>query len=293
MGSLFHSEFEYSPTFGLWYILTVTSSIACPPEPDVVIGQDGLPRLSQAYIDACERFMETLVTEDDRPIDGFFASSQAMLLVEPLYSSWTHPHFGRRFIAEGNVGVFYAFDRPPVVPDVFLSLDVVLPSDLLKKSNRSYFIWKYGKSPDIVVEIIASPDGGEEREDGKLGIYSHIRVGYCVVYDPMQLNGSEPLRVYVYRNGRLVRTDERWFDHIGLGVTLWHGEYHGMEAVWLRWCDQNGMVIPTGVERAEALRSANLRHAEAEQAYANAEAEKARADRLAAKLRAAGIDPDV
>ena len=36
-------------------------------EPEVVIGPDGLPRLSQAYLDAYERFMQTLVTEDDRP----------------------------------------------------------------------------------------------------------------------------------------------------------------------------------------------------------------------------------
>jgi hypothetical protein len=45
-----------------------------------------------------------------------------------------------------------------------------------------------------------------------------------------------------------------------------------VKAVWLRWCDQEGNVIPTGAELAEA--------------------ERARAERLAARLRALGIDPD-
>jgi hypothetical protein len=55
-------------------------------------------------------------------------------------------------------------------------------------------------------------------------------------------------------------------------VRLWEGEYEGVKAVWLRWCDQKGNVIPTGAELAAA--------------------ERARAERLAARLRALGIDPD-
>jgi hypothetical protein len=72
--------------------------------------------------------------------------------------------------------------------------------------------------------------------------------------------------------GRLRRTDETWFDEVQLGVTLWRGIYEEREDTWLRWCDRNGVVIPTGAERADA--------------------EHERAERLAAKLRAAGIDPD-
>ena len=99
-------------------------------EPEVVIGPDGLPRLSQAYLDAYERFMQTLVTEDDQPVDSFFSAVQARLLIDALYASWKHPRFGRRFIAIGNVGVFYAFHQPPIVPDMSLSLDVTPPADL-------------------------------------------------------------------------------------------------------------------------------------------------------------------
>jgi len=104
-------------------------------------------------------------------------------------------------------------------------------------------------------------------------------------------------------------------------VRLWEGEYEGVKAVWLRWCDQEGNVIPTGAELAEAERARaeeaqrraeaeraraeeEQRRAEAERARAEeaqrraeearqrAEAERQRAERLAARLRALGIDPD-
>ncbi|MDW8396596.1 MAG: Uma2 family endonuclease, partial [Anaerolineae bacterium] len=63
-----------------------------------------------------------------------------------------------------------------------------------------------------------------------------------------------------------------------LGVTLWAGVYGGLEATWLRWCDQEGKLLLTGQERAEAERQ-------------RAEAERQRAERLEAKLRALGVDP--
>ena len=276
------------------------SPIATAPAPDVVIGPDGIPRLSQAYLDEYERFMQTIVTEDDTPLDNLFSAIQARLLIESLYASWSHPRFGRRFIANGNVGVFYAFRQPPVVPDVFLSLDVVLPANLMKKTNRSYFIWEYGKPPDLVVEIVSNAEGGEERVDDKLGIYAQMRVGRYVVYDPGQQTGAELLRVYALSHGQLVRTEERWFEELGLGVVLWQGVYEGSEETWLRWCDRDGAIIPTGEERAEAERiraeaereRAEAEHARAEAERIRAEAERERAERLAAKLRAAGIDPD-
>jgi Uma2 family endonuclease len=235
------------------------------PAPDVVIGPDGLLRLSQAYLDEYERFVQTIVTEDDTPMDNIFSATQAHLLVDSLYASWEHPRFGRRFIARGNVGVFYALRQPPIVPDVFLSLDVTLPADVWKKTNRSYFIWEYGKPPEVVVEVVSNTEGAEEEPDGKLGIYARIGVVRYVVYDPGLQTGDEPLRVYAQSCGRLVRVGETWFEEIGLGVVLWRGVYEGCEGTWLRWCDRDGAVIPTGTERAE---------------------------RLAAKLRAAGIDPD-
>lgn len=60
----------------------------------------------------------------------------------------------------------------------------------------------------------------------------------------------------------------------------------GLEAEWLRWCDIDGTLLPTGEEAAQTAR------AQAAEAQARAEQERERAERLAAKLRTLGIDPD-
>ncbi|MCS7325451.1 MAG: Uma2 family endonuclease [Thermoflexales bacterium] len=264
----------------------MTTSVGSASPPASAPAHPCLPQISQEYLEEYERFVQTIVTEDDTPVDNIFSAKQARLLVESLYTSWQHPEFGRRFIADTNVGVFYALRQPPVVPDMFLSLDVTLPADIWKKTNRSYFIWEYGKPPEVVVEIVSNTEGDEERPDGKLRIYAQMGVVRYIVYDPALQTGREPLRIYTLMQGRLRRTDETWFDEVQLGVTLWRGTYEEREDTWLRWCDRDGVLILTGVERAETERQ----RAEAERQ--RAEAERARAERLAAKLRAAGIDPE-
>jgi hypothetical protein len=62
-------------------------------------------------------------------------------------------------------------------------------------------------------------------------------------------------------------------------VTLWEGIFEGQHATWLRWCDQEGIVIPTGAERTASERQ-------------RADSERQRAERLAQKLRELGMDPD-
>ena len=66
--------------------------------------------------------VETLVTEDDTPVDDMPSEKQQRLLTEPLYSSWSGPGAGRTFLAAANVGVFPEPRNPAIVPDVFLSV---------------------------------------------------------------------------------------------------------------------------------------------------------------------------
>ena len=232
------------------------------------------------YLPDYERF----VTEDDAPVDNFFSEKQQRLLTEPLYSARTAERLGRPLLAAANVGVFYGEGQPAIVPDALVSLDVELAADLWPKANRSYFIWRFGKPPDAVVEIVSNREGGElERKRER---YAQLGVAYYVVFDPQRLLGEEALRCYELRGRTYAPCAGGWLGDIGLGVRLWEGEYEGVKAVWLRWCDREGNVIPTGAELAEAERA----RAEAEQR--RAEAERARAERLAARLRALGIDPD-
>ncbi|CAC5345258.1 MULTISPECIES: Uma2 family endonuclease [Planktothrix] len=214
-----------------------------------------------------------VITEDDSPVDNFLSAKLQRLLVECLYSSWQRLGENSTFLADANVGIFYALRHPPIVPDVFLSLDVEVPPDFREKRNRTYFIWEFGKPPDVVIEIVSNQEGNEL--GSKLINYARMRVTYYVVFDPLQQLGDILLRVYVLREGHYQILETTvienqsifWLEQIGLGLTIWSGIYEEKQDIWLRWCDDKGVIIPTGKERAE---KEHLRAEIAEQSRRNA-----------------------
>lgn len=220
-----------------------------------------------------------LITENDTPVDNFASAKQQRLLVGTLYSSVQN----QTFLAEANVGIYHTDGQPAIVPDVFLSFDVQVPENWWEKQNRCYLVWKFGKPPEVVIEIVSNKVGDEL--GNKLRIYEHMRVSYYIVYDPTQQLGSV-LRVYELRGRRYSETTETWLEQVGLGLTLWEGEFEGRHDVWLRWCYQDRIILPTGDERAQ---QAEQRVQQAEQRLRHAEQ---RSDLLAERLRSMGIDPD-
>jgi hypothetical protein len=241
---------------------------------------------------------EQLETEDDTPVDNIFSEKQQRLLTECLFSSWPGPGNERPFVALANVGFFYAMYKPPLVPDMLLSLDVRLPENLWPKKNRSYFIWRYGKPPEVVIEVVSNRKGNED--SSKFATYAEIGVPFYVIFDPDQHLSTEVLRIYGLQLGEYQLQSESWLAKVQLGLRLWEGSYEDMPATWLRWCNQDGTLIPTGSERAEQEREraeqererAEQERERAEQEHARAEQEYQRAERLAARLRELGIDPE-
>lgn len=241
-----------------------------------------------------EAYMETLVTEDDTPVDNWFSEHQRTLLVEPL-DNW-HPldetGAPRKFLAGSDVGVFWMLRESPLVPDMFLSLDVQLdietPADWWRKKNRSYFVWEHGKAPEIAVEIVSNQKGKETGT--KLRDYALMGVNYYVVFDPALNLSEESLRIFELNKRRYVRYHDQYFPDIGLGLTLWEGSYRDSPpTTWLRWTDENNLLIPTGAEMAIKAQAESERAArEAERATQEA----GKAALLAAKLRELGIDPE-
>ncbi|MDX2244191.1 MAG: Uma2 family endonuclease [Leptolyngbyaceae cyanobacterium bins.302] len=258
-----------------------------------------------------------LVIEDDTPLDNFQSEVQQRLLVEPLYSAKALP---APFLAAANVGLFYKLKGDPVVPDVFLSLGVQRAEDFSERRNRSYFVWEFGKVPEVCIEIVSNQEGNEVslskkgQQDGKThskkDIYAQILVPYYVVFDPLQqvqgkddMNGAI-LRVWTIAAGRYTELtppagiqqagQSVWLETVGLGLMLWEGKFEeAVTRLWLRWCDRDGQPIPTGAEGQEQERQrAEAERQRAEVERQRAEAERQRAERLAAQLRSLGIDPD-
>lgn len=140
--------------------------------------------------------VDAIVTDDDRPVDNLASDKQLRLLTESLYASWVRPG-GRRFRAAANVGLLPTIHRPPPAPDVFVSLDVEVPEDWWAKRHRSYFVWEFGKAPDIVIEIVSNLEGNEA--GSKLADYARAAVPCYAIFDPQGLLSPVPLRVYECR----------------------------------------------------------------------------------------------
>jgi len=248
--------------------------------------------------------VEHLVTEDGKPVDNIFSEKQQRLLTEPLYTSWK---IDTPFLALANVGLFHSVRVPPYVPDVLLSLNSQAPENLFPKNNRSFFVWEYGKSPDVVIEIVSNREGNEDTD--KLFGYAQIGIPFYMIYDPEQWLRSERLRFYELRTGKyeLIQGSTHLMPSIGLGITLWNGSFEGHSDLWLRWTDLAGNLMATGAERAEhELKRANAEtqraNAETQRADAamqradaamqRADAERQRIEKLTEQLRRLGAEPE-
>lgn len=247
----------------------------------------------------CMPNYDLIVTEDDTPVDSLFSLRQMTLLCDSFYASWARSGEERPFIAMSNVGLFFALKQPPLVPDFMLSVGVEAPEDLFPKSNRSYFIWNYGKPPDLVAEFVSNTEGGEN--DSKRTAYARIGIPYYIIFDPFNFLGNGVLQILERRMGRYVPLPDRSLPELGLSVVLWNGHYAGSHHEWLRFVDRNGQLLLTGEELAVQERQRadqseeESRHAKliAEQESRRAEQERVRAEKLVAQLRALGIEPNV
>ena len=248
------------------------------PVSDSTVQNDPILTLAPEDIPNVED-VEHLITEDDTPVDNMFSEKQRRLLTRSLYASWKGPGPNRPFLAASDVGIFRSVNEPPVVPDVFLSLDVIPPEDWWIKKGRSYFIWEYHKPPDVVIEVVSNAKGGET--DTKVERYAQFGVPYYVIFDPIEQVQEGRLRIYELTSIRTYRElSVDFLPSIGLGLQLWRGIFEEREATWLRWQDASGTLLVTGEERAE---KETKRADQAEE----------RAERLAALLRAHGISAEI
>lgn len=215
-----------------------------------------------------------IMTEDDDQVDNLFSEKQQRLTVQSLYASDILP---RPFVAAANVGVFRDPYIPPVVPDVFLSLGVEIAENWYAKEHRTYFVWEFGKPPDVVMEIVSNKKGGELEKRPK---YAQIGVQYYIIYDPQQHILNVPIQVYELIGDEYHLKSDSVLDDIGIEIRLWNGVFEDRDGEWLRWYAVDGdMMLLTGDEQAEIERR-------------NAQRERERAERLAEHLRQLGIDPD-
>lgn len=168
---------------------------------------------------------------------------------------------------------------------------------LVDAGRLSYVLWREGRAPVVVIELL-SPGTLEEDQGqtlrgrqppSKWEVYESIlRVPYYVLFNR---EGN------TYRLFRLVGAtyeeifeSRLWIEELQIGLGLWQGSFAGVEREWLRWYDAAGQWLPTEVEK-ERERTEQERQ-RAEQERERAEQAERRAAALAEQLRALGVDPE-
>jgi len=205
------------------------------------------------FINVC---YEDLITEDDEPVDNIPSEKQQRLLAQSLYEASYLPE---PFLVTANVGLFHEPAVPPIVPDVMVSLGVSTGDDPLKKENRSYFVWKEKKPPEVVVEIVSNKEGNET--GSKFERYATIGVKYYVIIDEGHHAQEETLVVYELEANDYTARDDYRLPDLNLSLTFWEGTYEQSASSWVRWCNAEGDLLLTGKEQAlqEKQRAENKR----------------------------------
>jgi len=226
---------------------------------------------------------DSLVTEDDEPVDGLFSERQMRLLTDALYTSW---NIDRKFVACANVGIYGDPPTVPIVPDVLLSMDVKPAENIWKKKHRCYMIDVFGKPPEVVIEVVSN-NVGKERTS-KFKTYASLGIKYYVIFDPEGHIFKTNLHAYQLISGKYVAFPWKqvqkkgiWFSDLQLGMKTQKGLYQSFELEWLVWFNQEGEVLLAGEQKArieQKRADAEAKRAKAEAERANTEAERAKAE---------------
>lgn len=221
-----------------------------------------------------------IIAEDGIPLETAWHRKCINLLIDVV--EWQRR--GRTdFYVGGNQFIYYdeegARNRNFRGPDFFFVNGV--PHD---PPRDCWVVWlEGGRYPDVVVELSSESTRDLDLTDRK-DVYERIfRTPEYFVYDPdtRQLRGWR-LGTGGYEEITPTEHGRLWCNQLGVWVGTWSGLFQGYESVWLRFFDQDGSVLLTGVEEEASARAAAQQRAEAERQ--RAEAERQRADALVAEV---------
>ncbi|MBD2437117.1 Uma2 family endonuclease [Nostoc sp. FACHB-110] len=252
-----------------------------------------------------------LIFDDGEPLESNRHRIAMNVLIRSLQQAWADRN---DFYTGGNMFIYYsstqARNNDFRGPDFFavLNVDGTIP-------RQGWVVWEEnGRYPDVIVELM-SPSTARVDKVTKKEIYQQtFRTPDYFVYDPFDPNSLQGWHLDANQNYQPLTANERgwlWCQRLGLWLGTWEGTVDRETAIWLRFYDTDGNLVPLPEEAAQAQAEAAQAQAEtaqaqaeaaqaqaeaaqaqAEAAQAQAQAAQARAERLAARLRELGEDPD-
>ncbi|MCY7322899.1 MAG: Uma2 family endonuclease [Phormidesmis sp. CAN_BIN36] len=241
-----------------------------------------------------------LPESDGTFVKNFQEHPQSVLLTDSIEPILQQRHADGQYCIGQDSGIYWRMTDPPQrgaeAPDWFYVANV--PPTLNGEFRRSYVLWQELIAPLIVLEFV-SGDGSQERDTtpwtGKFWIYEQvIRPAFYGIYEVTK--SSVEVYHLVENEYILLPTNDRGhypISQLGVELGIWQGQYQNLDIPWLRWWDNQGILLLTGHETA-AQTQRQLTQAESQltQAESQLEQERQRTERLIAQLRAQGIDPE-
>jgi Uma2 family endonuclease len=238
-----------------------------------------------------------LIFDDGEPLESNRHRIAMNALIRSLRQAWAERN---DFFTGGNMFIYYssaqARNRDFRGPDFFAVLNVDGTRERL-----GWVVWEEeGRYPNVIVELM-SPSTARTDRGIKKDIYEQIfRTPDYFVFDPFEPNSLQGWHLDASQHYQSLVANERgwlWCETLGFWLGTWEGTIDGEPAVWLRFYDREGNLVPLPEEAAQqraerAEQRAEQAEQRAEQESQRAEQERQRAERLAAQLRAMGVDPD-
>ena len=242
-----------------------------------------MPIAIASYKITWEKLPDDFLLPDD-PVDNIDQPALAAALNDSLEQAG---RLQEDVLVSTNYGVCATLDGKIVVkaPDWMYVPQIGVVRDEVR---RSYTPQLQGEIPGIVMEFLSETEGGEYSikptyPPGKWFFYEQVlQVPQYAIFEPKQ----GVLEVYQLNNsGRYDLQQPNAENHykieaLNLCLGVWQGTKSNRTGYWLRWWDENGQMLPWGIEPVEQERQ-------------RAEQERQRAEALIAQLRAAGIEPQL
>ena len=168
------------------------------------------------------------------------------------------------YFVGGNMFVYYSSaqvrNKDFRGPDFFVVLGIDGRTD-----RQGWVVWEEnGRYPDVIVELM-SPSTAEADTGVKKDIYEQIfRTPDYYVFDPFDSDSLQGWHLDANQSYQPLTPNEQgwlWCQRLGLWLGTWSGTIERVGAVWLRFYDTAGNLIPLPEEAAEqqGLRQGALR----------------------------------
>ncbi|MEQ8464013.1 Uma2 family endonuclease [Coleofasciculus sp. E1-EBD-02] len=192
-----------------------------------------------------------LIFDDGEPLE----SNRHRIAINVLIRSLQQAYLDRNdFFTSGNMFIYYsseqARNRDFRGPDFFAVLNVDGTTE-----RQGWVVWEEGgRYPDVIVELMsfstASADTGTKKD-----IYERIfRTPDYFVFNPFDPNSLQGWHLDASQQYQPLVPNQQgwlWCQTLGLWLGTWQGTIDRETAVWLRFYDQDGNLVPLPEEAAQ------------------------------------------